>query len=83
MAQVEKTKVTELVTEEKQVDRFVLTLDQEEAEVLSVVLAHVSGFPETSPRGTTDKIQYALRDAGIYFNSTKHAPRATGDVRFD
>ncbi|MGW2950753.1 hypothetical protein [Streptomyces eurythermus] len=81
MAAAEKTTVERVVT----TTGFTLKLTVDEAEALVAILARVGGSPYTSPRGRTQNIMDALRDAGArdYWRTPDHpSSLATGSVQF-
>ena len=61
---------------------YKLTLTQDEAETLSVVLAKVGGDPDRTGRGNTEAIFDALEAAGVRYELSKHYGRSSGYINF-
>lgn len=55
------TKIIEPATPEQ----VQITMDRKTAEVLQIILNNIGGHPESTLRGETDKLHYALNRAGI------------------
>lgn len=65
MAEVTVSEVT--VVKEVAEKRYNVSLSEREAAALAVVLCKIGGSEESSPRGYTSRIHYALRTAGVKY----------------
>lgn len=81
MAKVERNEVVELV--ETKVPVVTLTLSEEEALTLQLVLAYVGGNPVTTSRGSIDSIFEGLKDAGLDYTTHKAYGLAIGSILFN
>ncbi|WP_458085783.1 hypothetical protein [Streptomyces malaysiensis] len=59
-----------------------LTLSEEEAEVLAVVLGAVAGGEDDTPRGLTQGVLNALESAGVSWYRTETSRKMLGSIRF-
>ena len=55
---------------EQEVDSYILTLTQDEANTLASILSRIGGNSELSPRKHADSISRALRSVGVNYRRT-------------